>query len=297
MSGTPPFPGSPVVAGVDGSAASVRAAVYAAGEARRRALPLHLVHVTPWQGEGPDGAAATPEVGLMLRESAELLVRAAATAVQEATGLSDVAATVVDGYPVDVLRTISDEAGLLVLGNRGVGGVTGLLVGSTATGVVQHARCPVVVLPESAGVVVDQRRSVVVGVEGRRHDDDVLAFAFDEATARRTGLVAVHAWRDLALESAMGGFGPLVDWAGAEAGEKRLLVEALAGWREKEPDVEVREIVVRDRPATALLEASATAELLVVGHRQRNALARLGSTTHGVLHRVTCPVAVVPLSR
>jgi nucleotide-binding universal stress UspA family protein len=55
--------------------------------------------------------------------------------------------------------------------------------------------------------------------------------------------------------------------------------------------------VVRDRAAAALLTASTTAELLVVGHRQRGRLARLGSTTHGVLHRASCPVAVVPIRR
>ncbi len=298
MTASPLLPGTPVVVGVDGSDASIRAAVYAAGVARRRSLPLQLVHVTPWQGEGPDGSAATPEVGAMLREGAELLVRSAATAVEEATGLSDVPATVLDGYPVDVLRSLSQHAALLVLGNHGAGGVTGLLLGSTATGVVQHAHCPVVVLPEETGEDVERSATVVVGVEGGgRGDDEVLAFAFEEAAARGAELVAVHAWRDPTLEAAVGGFGPLVDWDGVEEAERRLLAEALAGWAEKAPDVEVREVVVRARPATALLEASATAELLVLGHRHRTWLARLGSTTHGVLHRAGCPVAVVPLGR
>jgi nucleotide-binding universal stress UspA family protein len=56
--------------------------------------------------------------------------------------------------------------------------------------------------------------------------------------------------------------------------------------------VEVREVVVRDKPARALVAAGLTAELLVIGHRPRH---RLGSTTHGVLHRTSCPVAVVPI--
>lgn len=297
MTASPLLPGTPVVVGVDGSTGSIRAAVYAAGVARRRSLPLQLVHVTPWQGEGPDGSAASPEVGAMLREGAELLVRSAATAVEEATGLSDVPATVLDGYPVDVLRSLSQHAGLLVLGNRGAGGVTGLLVGSTATGVVQHAHCPVVVLPEDSEEVPERSASVVVGVEGGTGDAVVLAFAFEEAVARGAELIAVHAWRDVTLEAAVGGYGPLVDWASVEADEQRLVSEALAGWRDKAPDVEVREVVVRARPATALLEASAAAELLVLGHRHRNVLARLGSTTHGVLHRASCPVAVVPLGR
>jgi nucleotide-binding universal stress UspA family protein len=86
--------------------------------------------------------------------------------------------------------------------------------------------------------------------------------------------------------------GPLVDWAGVLADEERVLAESLAGWREKEPGVEVREAVVRDKPARALVAAGLTAQLLVVGHRPGR---RLGSTTHGVLHRAACPVVVVPI--
>jgi nucleotide-binding universal stress UspA family protein len=78
------------------------------------------------------------------------------------------------------------------------------------------------------------------------------------------------------------------------AGDEQLaLSETLAGWREKTPDVVVREVVVRDRPARAVLSAGMTAQLIVVGHRRRLAL---GSTTHAVLHRAASPVAVVPVS-
>jgi len=103
----------------------------------------------------------------------------------------------------------------------------------------------------------------------------------------------VHGWQDVVLETALRTAAPLVDWAAVRADEERVLAEALAGWRDKDPDVEVREVVVRDRPARALVAAAMTAELLVVGHRARRAP---GSTTHGVLHRATCPVAVVPLA-
>jgi nucleotide-binding universal stress UspA family protein len=157
---------------------------------------------------------------------------------------------------------------------------------------VGWADCPVVVLPDDTSAVVSDRRSVVVGVEGRPGDDEVLAVAFAEAAARRTDLVAVHAWQDASLETAFRSLGPLVDWAGVLADEERVLAEALAGWRDKEPDVEVREVVVRDKPARALVAAGLTAQLLVIGHRPRH---RLGSTTHGVLHRTSCPVAVVPI--
>ncbi|MGY1636868.1 universal stress protein [Geodermatophilus sp. SYSU D00742] len=294
MTGPTTVAGRRVVAGVDGSESSVGAAVYAAGAAHRRGLPLLLVHVTPWQAAGQPRPMSAPEVRSRFHDSATHLVEAAADAVRRSTGMTEVSASVVDDHPVDGLLALSAEAALLVIGRRGLGGVPGLLLGSTAGAVVQHARCPVIALPDEPGDA-DRRHSVVAGVEGRPGDEEVLAFAVAEAASRTTGLTAVHAWRDVTLEAAVGGFGPLVDWTGVEDEERRLLAEAVAGWRDEAPDVELREVVVRDRPSTALLTAATTAELLVVGHRQRSWVARLGSTTHGVLHRASCPVAVVPL--
>jgi nucleotide-binding universal stress UspA family protein len=279
----------PVIAGVDGSARAMDAARFAAEEARRRGAPLHLVTVVPWPYDGL--AAPPPDLDLpaLAQQSGEAVVSAAAAAV----GGVDVTTSVRDGDPVTVLTELSADAQLVVLGSRGVGGVAGLLLGSATSGVVAHARCPVVVLPDDAAVVVRGRRSVVAGVAGRPDDDEVLAVAFAEAAARGTDLVAVHAWQDAVLEPGLRTLSPLVDWAGVLADEERALAEGLAGWRDKEPDVVVRELIVRDRPARVLVAASLTAELLVVGHRRRHAL---GSTTHGVLHRAGCPVAVVPLS-
>jgi nucleotide-binding universal stress UspA family protein len=149
-----------------------------------------------------------------------------------------------------------------------------------------------VVVPDDSGVETRDRQSVVVGVEGRG-DEDVLAFAFGEAAARGTDLVAVHAWQDAVLETAYRSISPLVDWDRVMADEQRVLAETLAGWREKEPDVVVREVVVREKAARALVELSLAAQLLVVGHHRRRTL---GSTTYGALHRAGCPVAVVPIA-
>jgi nucleotide-binding universal stress UspA family protein len=52
-------------------------------------------------------------------------------------------------------------------------------------------------------------------------------------------------------------------------------------------------VVVREKTARALVAASLTAELLVVGHHRRRAL---GSAAYGALHRAGCPVAVVPVA-
>jgi nucleotide-binding universal stress UspA family protein len=286
-----------VVVGVDGSEPSVQAAVYAARMARHRGVGLLVVHVTPWHEAGDALPMVARDVKARFEESATRLVEATADTVRQQSGLPDVTAAVLDDYPVDGLLALSADAALVVIGRRGMGGLPGLLLGSTAGGVVQHAQCPVIVLPDDHGEPAEPRRSVVVGVEGRAGDEVVLAFAVAEAKARGTDLTAVHAWADLTLEAAVGGFGPLVDWSGVEEEERRHLTEAVAATRTEVPDLTISEVVLRERASTALLTASAAALLLVVGHRQRGRLARLGSTTYGVLHRVACPVAVVPLSR
>ena len=279
----------PVVVGIDASDAALRAARFAADEAVRRSTRLHIVHAVTWLDST---SLPYPELDIpgVMTAGAQSLLQAVSDALTASIPADRISTSAVEGRPADVLVDAAADASMLVVGGRGVGGVTGLLLGSTAHGVVAQAACPVVVVPDGVVAEVSDRRSVVVGVEGQG-DEDVLAFAFAEAVARGTDLVAVHAWQDVVLETAFRSVSPLVDWAGVMADEERALAEALAGWRDKEPDVVVREVVVREKNARALLEAGLTAELLVVGHHRRRIL---GSTTHGVLHRASCPVAVVP---
>jgi nucleotide-binding universal stress UspA family protein len=77
--------------------------------------------------------------------------------------------------------------------------------------------------------------------------------------------------------------------------ETAVLGEALAGWREKYPDVTVTPVVARDRAARALVGASHQASLVVVGSRGRGGFTGLllGSVSQALLHHAGCPVAVV----
>ncbi len=283
-----------VVVGVDGSAESTSAAVYAAGCAQRRGVGLLVVHVTPRRVAGDAVPMTDREISERFDESATALVQAAADAVREATGLTEVTAAVVDDYPVDGLQALSSDAALVVTGRRGTGGLAGLILGSTAGALVQHAHCPVIALSDEPAASPDPRQPVVVGVEGRPGDAEVLAFAVAEATSRGADLVAVHAWSGPQVPI-VGGFGPLVDWTAVEDGARQVLAEAVAPWRRTGSDLRIEEVVARDHAASALLAASGEAALLVVGHRHRRRLARLGSTTNGLLHRATCPIAVVPI--
>lgn len=280
----PPRPRAqrPVVAGIDGSDASVRAARFAAAAARRRGAPLHLLH-------------AALDVPDLLLTRANITMRTVAESLSRTDADVTMRWSIEEGDPVDVLRSVSVEAQLLVLGGRGSRGINGPRVGSTTNGVAVSASCPVVVVPdETTPVVVRGRRSVVVGVEGHRRADEVLGFALQEATFLGTDLVAVHAWRDIP-PTEFESDGPLTDWAAVRRGEERALTKTLAGWQEEWPDVVVRQVIAREKTTQTLLAAGLTAQLLVIGHRRRGPIATMRSTAHAVLHRATGPVAVVPI--
>ncbi|MFC7267190.1 universal stress protein [Streptomyces lutosisoli] len=132
---------------------------------------------------------------------------------------------------------------------------------------------------------------IVVGVDARDPVSAVVDFAFDVAQRRGARLHAVHAWRlPSAAEQWMPYAVPEEDRGAWEDQEVQLLSDALRPWREKYPQVDVYEDVRLQSPSAALVHASASAGLLVVGRAGRS----LGSTLRAVLEHAECPVTVVP---
>jgi nucleotide-binding universal stress UspA family protein len=287
-----------VVAGVDGSECGLQAVRWAAAEALQRQLPLRLVAAHAWPSGGLVG---DPGLGVDYRTVLRDVVlghlaTAAADARQVAPEL-DIEQVEVTGYPVPVLLGESAQAEIVVLGDRGLGGFTGLLIGSVAVEVTAHASCPVIVVRGSEpDRTVPRPEPVVVGVDGSPTSEAATAFAFEAASLRRVPLVAVHVWRDVLVDATMA---PLLDWDVIDSDEREVLAERLAGWTEKYPDVPVRRLVARDRPGRALVEESGRAQLVVVGSRGRGGFRGLllGSVSQALLHHGHCPVAVVRSSR
>ena len=284
----------PVVVGVDGSGSAYRAVEWAAAEAARRGAELRLVRAFSWTtSERPvrDGGRVAQYRDELLKFARSQVARAARIAADVRPEVETTTQVAV-GAPIEVLGSEARRAQLLVLGDRGLGGLAGLLLGSVAVGLAAHAACPVVIVRGDRAGTGNEESPVVVGIDDSSISDAALAFAFDAAAARGVGLVVVHAWSPTAIDDALA---PVMDWDAATAEEDALLAERLTGWEQKHPEVAVRRTVVRDGAVRALVAASREAQLVVVGSRGRgNATGLLlGSVSHGVLHASHCPVAVV----
>jgi nucleotide-binding universal stress UspA family protein len=118
-------------------------------EAAVRDVPLSVLTVHPAIA-GYFGDAVTSEGDLELTKQTQAAVKAEADKVLAALAgphPRSVAVKAVHGFPVEELINASKEADMIVLGSRGVGGFTRLMLGSTAGQVVQHAHCPVLIVP------------------------------------------------------------------------------------------------------------------------------------------------------
>ncbi|MET0135583.1 MAG: universal stress protein [Kibdelosporangium sp.] len=287
-------PNRPVVVGVDGSESATHAVRWAVSEAVRREAPLVVVYsyvfvpiTVPLPIAAPHSyRAAAAEQGR------QWLAEAAAIAAEAAPGL-DVTTELTEGGPAEQLVGRSASAQLVVLGSRGLGGFSGLLVGSIAVNVAMHSQCPVVVV---RGTQPPQNGPVVLGVDGSSSSQDAIPFAFDAAAARGVPLVAVHAWSDIAYAGPWDTGLAAVDWQALQSGEQQLLGGQLAAHQANYPQVEVRQVVTPDRPARTLLQQAEDAQLVVVGSRGRGGFRGLllGSTSQALIHHAACPVAVVP---
>jgi len=279
-----------VVVGIDGSESAREATRWAAREAERRGVPLRLVAAAPWTSYRPIGVPALgQEYGrrVVEEQAGEHLAGATGIAVEAVPGLR-VQQEVRGGEAPVVLREESEHAALVVLGSRGRGGFTALLLGSVAIAVAAHATSPVVVVrgtPTNGPVLVG-----TTSEDGQ--DDAALGFAFEEATLRGVHLVAVHAVTEAVLDPFLV---PLVDWSALQSEEERRLRDRLAPWSGKFPGVAVDTVVVMDGAARELVSRSDAAGLVVVGSRGRGTVTGplLGSVSQAVLHHAACPVAVV----
>jgi nucleotide-binding universal stress UspA family protein len=284
---------APVVVGVDGSACGLDAVALAAREAVLRNRPLRVVYAFFWPFLGvPLGPSplGPPEGGLL--NDTQRIVQEAVDRARQAEPSVAVTGAAITGAPAEVLIDQSKSAAIVVVGDRGLGGFTGLLVGSVAVQLAAHAACPVLVARGRPNPTGD----VLVGVDGSPAAEPAIGAAFEEATLRGARLTALHVWSH-PRSTGPGDMLPLVyDVTEIEAEEARVLAEALAGWRDKYPDLVVRRELRRAYIRSALIDETTRSQLVVVGSRGRGGFTGLllGSVSQAMLHHARCPVLIVP---
>jgi nucleotide-binding universal stress UspA family protein len=143
-----------IIVGVDGSAHSRRALECALQESAIRHAPLTVLTVhaafAGYHGgmmSDPAGPARTEEA----RQAAQLDTDKALAGLDGPRPAS-VTVTAVHGFPVEELIKAGSDADMIVLGARGAGGFTRLLMGSVADQVTQHAPCPVLIVPRNSSL-------------------------------------------------------------------------------------------------------------------------------------------------
>ncbi|QFG21268.1 universal stress protein [Actinomadura sp. WMMB 499] len=277
----------PVAAGIDGSECANRALDWAAGEAARRRRPLKLVHVVdPWPRRVP--MFAPPEAVERMAIIGHRVLDVAAERVHRRHPDLQTTTRLVAERTSDALRQEAEHAFELVLGNRGYGGFTGLLLGSTGLRMAARTPVPLIIVRGDTA----ERGDVVVGLDPAKDEETTLRYAFDAAVLHRTGLRVVHAWSPCPPYE---GFAP--EKGAIEADVRKRVAAVVDRSRPTSPRIDVVEEVVDDHPVSALISASRGARLLVTGVHERDWTApRLGSVGHGAVHHAHCPVAVVPRS-
>lgn len=272
-----------IVVGVDGSAESDAAVVWAGRDATLRGVPLTLVHaVAPVVVGWPVGRLYA-EMPDWQKDNADNVIAQARKSAPEAQ------TEVVYANAVPTLIDASKRAEMLVVGSQGIGALGRMLLGSVSAALIQHAHCPVAVIRGTDTATPDDSAPVVVGIDGSPASEAATALAFGEASRRRVDLVALHAWSDVGVFPVLG-----MDWHDRESQGQEVLAERLAGWQERYPDVLVRQSLVCDTPARWLLEEAERAQLVVVGNRGRGGFPGmlLGSVSSAVVRSAKVPVIV-----
>lgn len=279
----------PVVVGTDGSGPSEAAVAWAAEAAAARRTGLDIIY------------AWFVTADLMVEEELSAQLRAQAEQVLERAqriagkyGLAELNTRIVHDLPARALIEASDDASLVVVGNRGHGGFHDMLLGSTSVETAMHAQCPVVVVRPYT-MPPDKPARIVVGVDGSEKSVPALDFAFEEAQRTGAKVVALHAWQGAIAAAGPGVAMPfVVDLQVQLEQEKKLLRDAVMPWRDRYPAMEIEYRDVEASTSSALVQASRGAHLVVVGSRGHGGFTGLllGSAGLALIHHAACPVVI-----
>jgi nucleotide-binding universal stress UspA family protein len=279
-----------IVVGVDESTYARAAMRWAVGHAA-----VHHAHVHAVMAWGfIDQHHLEPDAAIDPHYDATVATKVLTDLVARAVGADQsIRTTAVNDLPARALleTAAADDAELLVVGARGMGGFKALTLGSVSRQVLHGARCPVAVIRDDA---TRTGEPIVVGIDGSAHARRALAWAVEHARLAQLPVVALYAFQ--LPYSPTGLYLPAPDIGELGADGERFLAQQLEGIDTTGLVVPIESRAVADRAGAALVDASSVASLVVVGSRGHGRLAStvLGSVSDQVSHHAMCPVVVVP---
>ncbi|WP_247826163.1 universal stress protein [Arthrobacter antioxidans] len=274
--------GKPVMVGYDGSDESKRAVLWASRYAGAAEVPLVVAHAFIWpyftDRLGP--VAGVEDSGL--RGDAHRILAEGLDLARRSEPDLEVHDRMVTGAPTGVLTTLSNEASLLVTGTRGLGGFSGLLIGSVSLHLVSTASCPVMVVRDARPT----HDTVLVAVDGSPESDRAVMVATELARILHKSLRLLHVGaphRDGIAEA-----------SSREVEQDPILEQASALLGERAGLTATRDLVLAASVPGRIVEETERAACVVLGAKGGNTLGiRLGSTVHAVLHHAGGNVVVV----
>lgn len=232
-----------VVVGIDGSRSAIRAALWAVDEAITRDIPLRLVSIVePRPGESPDSQQHARDIA-----AAELSLRYAHAAV-DATGRPvKIETELTHGHAAAYLRSQSNTAVMICIGDYGLRHFDAKRIGSTAKALVTSAHCPVAIIRGNDNAKPVAAGWVVAELDETHDSTAVLAAAAEEARMRHGSLRVVSVW---------------------QSHGQIQLDRRLSFWKTQYPELDIEPVSVHGSPLTYLATHAASIQLVVVGaHR------------------------------
>lgn len=288
MMGVPGEHGHRIVVGVDGSAPSKVALAWGIEQAARTGALVEAVIAWYW--------FPMPIQPMQDTDFKSLAEDVLTETIREAPKYPPdvkVVPVVTRGDPARVLLEVARGADLLVVGNRGKGGLREALLGSVSEYCVQHATCPVAVLRE-ASCLRDHERRIIVGVDGSRSSKAALRWAIRQASIADMAVEAIAAW-SVPVYYGYSLFADGLESADLAGLARRMITEVIAEVGGTGAEGKVTSRVIHGDAAQVLVHASVHAALLVLGNRGHSVLAEalLGSVSQRCVHHAACPVVVV----
>lgn len=305
-----------IVIGHDGSTLADRALQMAAKYAELLDAPLVVVRA--WRVDadipGYGRIAPNPESFEDLADAVRSSLIDECRAVLDNRPGLDVHYRAEPGAPADVLCDVSESAMALVVGSRGVGGLSGLLLGSVAARCLRQATCPVLIVREKAasalspnlsdeeGRVIERMPTgtIVVGNDGSPESVHATAIAADFGETLRAAVMVVRCWSiDEMPHGLIWQDGYVMPFAQASDTIRKQLEGDIAHVVARHPTVQFHTAGVLGEPGETLVHLSTQASLLVTGSRGRGGFRSLllGSVASHCASRALCPTLVVPHDR